>query len=79
MISNSYDINTLYIILKHVIRRFRIYNLFHEIFKFRNFKKAFINFAKSIIDHICEIFKYFAKQTIYPNSSDHVLPESVSK
>ena len=33
-ISNSQNMNILYIILKHVIWRFQIYNLFREIFKF---------------------------------------------
>ena len=34
-ISNFKIMNILYIILKHVVWRFRIYNYFHEIFKFR--------------------------------------------
>ena len=63
----------LYIILKHVTWRLRTYNLFREIFKFRDFKRAFLNFAKSIIAHIFAIFKYLAKQTIYSDSPDHVL------
>ena len=37
-ISNSQNMNILYIILKHVIWRFQIYNLFREIFKFREDK-----------------------------------------
>ena len=37
-ISNSWNMNILYIILKHVIWRFQIYNLFREIFKFREDK-----------------------------------------
>ena len=72
-ISNPYSINMLYIILKHMIWRLRIYNLFREIFKFRDFKKAFMNFAKSAIAHISVIFILFAKQTIYSDSRDHVL------
>ena len=48
-ISNSYNTNILYIILKRVIWRFQIYNLFREKFKFRGFTKAFTNFAKYII------------------------------
>ena len=36
--SNSQNMNILYIILKHVIWRFQIYNLFREIFKFREDK-----------------------------------------
>ena len=55
----------LYIILKHVIWRLRINNLFRKIFTFRDFKKAFMNSSKSIIARIFAIFKYFAKQTIY--------------
>ena len=34
-ISNLKIMNILYIILKHVVWRFRIYNYFREIFKFR--------------------------------------------
>ena len=37
-ISNSQNMNILCIILKHVIWRFQIYNLFREIFKFREDK-----------------------------------------
>ena len=37
-ISNSQNMNILYIILKHVIWRLQIYNLFCEIFKFREDK-----------------------------------------
>ena len=47
--SNSQNMNILYIILKHVIWRFQIYNLFREISKFRGFTKAFTNFAKYIM------------------------------
>ena len=36
-ISNFKNMNVLYIILKHVVWRFRIYNYFREIFKFRDF------------------------------------------
>ena len=63
----------LYIVLKHVIWGLKMYDLFREIFKFRGFKKAFMNFAKFIIAHIFAIFKYFVKQTIYSDSADHVL------
>ena len=59
----------LYIILKHVAWRLRIHNLFREIFKFSDFKKAFMKFAKSIIAHIFAIFEYFAKQAIYSDFS----------
>ena len=56
------DINISYIILKRVIWRFQIYNLFLEIFKFREYKsnnefrevlKCFRKTAK---------FEFFAKQ-----------------
>ena len=46
-ISNSQNMNILYIILKHVIWRFQIYNLFREIFKFREIK-AIMYFAKFV-------------------------------
>ena len=36
-ISNLKIMNVLYIILKHMVWRFRIYNYFREIFKFRDF------------------------------------------
>ena len=58
--------------LKHLIWKLRIYKLFREIFKFRDFKKAFLNFAKSVIAHILAILKHFTKQTIYSDSPDHV-------
>ena len=76
-ISNSQNMNILYIILKHVIWRFQIYNLFREIFKFREDKsnnvfreirKCFRKTAK---------FKYFAKQIIYLESPDHVLQNDI--
>ena len=63
----------LYIFLKHVNWRLRIYNLFCEIFKFRDFKKAVLNFAKSIIAHI------FAIYTVYSDSSDHVLQNDIQR
>ena len=74
---NSQNMNILYIILKHVIWRFQIYNLFREIFKFRGFTKAFTNFAKYIIAFIFAKFKYFAKQIIYLESPDHVLQNDI--
>ena len=61
-ISNSQNTNISYIILKRVIWRFQIYNLFREIFKFREDKsnnvfreilKCFRKTAKF------EFFKYF--------------------
>ena len=39
----------LYTILKHVIWILRIYNLFREIFEFRDFKKAFMNFRNLLL------------------------------
>ena len=67
----------LYIILQHVIWRLRIYNLFREIVKFRDFKKVLLNFAKSTIAHIFAIIEYFAKQTIYSDSPDRVLQNDI--
>ena len=71
-ISNSFNTNISYIILKWVIWRFQIYNLF-EIFKFsedksnnvfREILKCFRKTAK---------FEFFAKQIIYLESPDHPL------
>ena len=47
-ISNSQNMNILYVILKHVIWRFQIYNLFRE--KYLNFAKikAIMYFAKFV-------------------------------
>ena len=39
----------MYIILKHVVWRLRIYNYFREIFKFRDFMNTLRNFAKSVL------------------------------
>ena len=46
-ISNSQNMNILYIILKHVIWRFQIYNFFREIFKDKKIK-AIMYFAKFV-------------------------------
>ena len=72
-ISDFKIMNILYIILKHVVWRFRIYNYFHEIFKFReNMSK--IRFREiSLSVHKIAKFKYFAKVIIYSKSPDHVL------
>ena len=68
-ISNSQNMNILYIILKHVIWRFQIYNLFREIFKFREDKsnnvfreirKCFRKTAKSLT------IKFMIKTQFYP-------------
>ena len=72
-ISNFKNMNVLYIIFKHVVWRFRIYNRFREIFKFRDFMNALRNFAKSVFAHIFAKFEYFAKVIIYSKSPDHVL------
>ena len=69
--------NILHIILKRVIWRSQIYNLFREKFKFRGFTKAFTDFAKYVIAFIFAKFKYFAKQIIYLESPDHVLQNDV--
>ena len=63
-ISDFKIMNILYIILKHVVWRFRIYNYFREIFKFREISLNVHKIAK---------FKYFAKVIIYSKSPDHVL------
>ena len=72
-ISNFKNMNVLYIILKHVVWRFRIYNFFREIFKFRDFMNTLRNFAKSVFAHIFAKFEYFAKVIIYSKSPDHML------
>ena len=56
--------NILYIILKHVVWRFRTYNYFREIVKFRDFMNTLTNFAKSVSAHIFGKFEYFAKVII---------------
>ena len=64
-ISNSYDTNRLcdYHFEAHDLEITNIlWNLFCEIFKFHDFKKAFI---------------YFAKQTIYSDSPDHMLQNAM--
>ena len=72
-ISNFKNMNMLYIILKHVVWRFRIYNYFREIVKFRDLMNILRNFAKSVFAHIFTKFEYFAKVIIYSKSPDHVL------
>ena len=76
-ISDSWNTNISYIILKQVIRRFHIYNLFREIFKFcedksnnvfREILKCFRKTAK---------FEFFAKQIIYLESLDHPLQNDI--
>ena len=72
-ISNFKNMSVLCIILKHVVWRFRIYNYFREIFKFRDFMNTLRNFAKSAFAHIFAKFEYLAKVIIYSKSPDHVL------
>ena len=72
-ISNFKNMNVLYIILKHVVWRFRIYNYFREIVKFRNFMNTLRNFAKSVFAQIFAKFEYLAKLIIYSKYPDHVL------
>ena len=69
--------NMLYIILMHVVWRFRIYNYFREIFKFRDFMNTLRNFAKSVFAHILAKFAYFAKVIMYSKSLDHVLQNDI--
>ena len=54
-ISNSQNMNILYIILKHVIWRFQIYNLFREIFNFRKDK------SNNVFREIRKCFRKTAK------------------
>ena len=65
--------NILYIILKHVVWRFRIYNYFRKIFKFGEnmSKNRFREISLSV--HKIAKFEYFAKIIIYSKSPDHVL------
>ena len=70
-ISNSYNMNILYINLKHVIWRFQIYNLFREDKSnnvFREIRKCFRKTAK---------FEFLAKQIIYLESPDHPLQNDI--
>ena len=66
-----------YIILKRVIWRFQIYNLFREIFKFREDKRN--NVFREILKcfHKTAKFEYFAKQIIYLESPDHPLQNDI--
>ena len=72
-ISNSYNTNISYIILKRVIWRFQIYNLFREIFKFREDKSN--NVFREILKCFRKPskFEFLAKQIIYLESPDHSL------
>ena len=57
--------NILYIILKHVIWRFQIYNLFREIFKFREDK------SNNVFREIRKCFRKTAKFEFFANSKFH--------
>ena len=72
-ILNFKTMNILYIILKHVVWRFRIYNYFCEVFKFREnmSKNRFREISLSV--HKIAKFEYFAKVIIYWKYPDHVL------
>ena len=60
--SNFQNMKILYIILKHVVWRFQIYNYFREIFKFRDFMNTLRNFTKSVFAHIFVKFEYLTSQ-----------------
>ena len=57
--------NILYIILKHVVWRFRIYNYFREISKFRDFMNTLRNFAKSVFAQISHFGEYRGDDDCY--------------
>ena len=59
--------NILYIILKHVVWRFRIYNYFREIVKFRDFTNI-KKFREICFAHTFTKFEYFEKVIIYSDS-----------
>ena len=69
--------NISYIILKHVIWRFQIYDLFREIFKFREDK------SNNVFGEILKCFRktakveFFAKQIIYLAFPDHSLQNDI--
>ena len=76
-ISDSQNTNISYIILKRVIWRFQIYNLFREIFKFREDKSN--NVFREILKCFRKIakFEFFAKQNIYLESPNHPLQNDI--
>ena len=63
-ISNSQNMNILYIILKHVIWRFQIYNLFREIFKFRE-DKTIMYLAKFVNAFVKSRNLNFSRNKLY--------------
>ena len=52
--------------------KFRIYNYFRKIFKFRDFMSTSRNFAKSVFAHIFSKFKCFAKQFILTKMTHNI-------
>ena len=62
-ISNCQNMNISHIILKHVIWRFQIYNLFREIFKFRKDKSnnVFCEILKCFFLQLRKIFQVYHK------------------
>ena len=77
-ISNFWNTKLLYVNLKRVIWRFQIYNLFLEIFKFREDKSN--NVFREIYKCFCKTakFEFFVKQIIYLESPGHPLQNDVS-
>ena len=76
--SRIYDIFVfMCIILKRIIWRFQIYNLFREIFKFREDKSN--NVFREILQCFRKTakFEFFAKKTIYLESPDHPLQNDI--
>ena len=69
--------NISYIILKHVIWRFQIYNLFRAIFKFHEDKSS--NVFRETLKCFRETanFNFFTKQIIYLASPDHPLQSDI--
>ena len=65
--------NILYIILKHVIWRFQIYNLFREIFKFREDK------SNNVFREIRKCFHKTAKFEFFISLSRRASPYMSSK
>ena len=76
-ISNFFNMNILYIALKHVIWKFQICNYFRDMFKSRDFMNTLRNFAKSVFARIFAKLKYLAKQFILTESPDHVLQNDI--
>ena len=76
-ISNSQNMNILHIILNYVIWRFQIYNLFREIFKFREDKSnnVFREIRKCF--RKTSKFEFFAKLITYLESPDHPLQNDI--